>query len=440
MMMIYFYMFFMFPVLILSNCWYLIQNFIMIMILMLMFLMISNFNVYISYFFSLDNFSYGLIILTLLIICLMFLASNFINNSLKMNYFVFIVLFLCLVLIFIFSVMNMFLLYIFFELSLVPLLILIFGWGYQPERLISGLYMFFYTLLASLPFLIIIIYLYENFNTMIFIFIDCSFLSFFFNFCLIFAFLVKLPMFFVHFWLPKAHVQAPISGSMILAGVMLKIGGYGLIRFMFVNELNFLMYSFIWYSLSIFGSVLISILCLIQGDMKCLIAYSSVVHMSMCLMGFLTMSKSGLLGGYLMMIGHGLCSSGLFCLANISYERLLSRSFFLNKGMINYMPSMSFFWFMFCCFNMGCPPSLNFLSEIMIMWSMIGFWSFSYFYIFFISFIGACFSFFLFSYSQHGIYFNNYSYNLGTVREFFLMYIHLMPLFFILFFLLSFFD
>nr|YP_010531276.1 NADH dehydrogenase subunit 4 [Mileewa mira]UXX17535.1 NADH dehydrogenase subunit 4 [Mileewa mira] len=438
MMMIYLYLFFLFPVLFLMNCWYLIQNFIMIIILMFMFFMMSDFYVMISYLFSLDYFSYGLIILTLLIICLMFLASNLIFKMSLMNYFITIVLFLCLILIFIFSVMNMFLLYIFFELSLVPLLILIFGWGYQPERLVSGLYMFFYTLFASLPFLINIIYLYDNYNTMIFNLIHCNFLSFFFNFCLIFAFLVKLPMFFVHFWLPKAHVQAPISGSMILAGVLLKIGGYGFIRFMFMNELNFSTYNYIWYSLSIFGSLLISLLCLIQGDIKCLIAYSSVVHMGMCLMGFLTMSKSGVIGGYLMMIGHGLCSSGLFCLANISYERLLSRSFFLNKGMMSYMPSMSFFWFLFCCFNMGCPPSLNFLSEIMIMWSMIVFWSFSYIFIFLISFMGACFSFFLFSYSQHGLYLNNYSYNLGTVREFFLLYIHLIPLFTILFFLLSF--
>nr|QKN98981.1 NADH dehydrogenase subunit 4 [Mileewa ponta] len=438
MMMIYMYLFFLFPVLFFMNCWFLVQNFIMFMYIIFIFFYVNDFNVLISYFFSIDYFSYGLIILSMFIISLMFLASNLMYYSLTKDYFIFIILFLFFILVIIFSVMNMFLLYIFFELSLVPLLILIFGWGYQSERLVSGLYMFFYTLFASLPFLMIIIYLYKIYNTMIFCLINCDFISFYFNFCLIFVFLVKLPMFFVHFWLPKAHVQAPISGSMILAGVLLKIGGYGLIRFMFLNELSFFSYSYIWYSLSILGSLLISVLCLIQGDMKCLIAYSSIVHMGMCLMGLLTMTKSGLLGGYLMMIGHGLCSSGLFCLANISYERLLSRSFFLNKGMLYYMPSMSFFWFLFCCFNMGCPPSMNFMSEIMIMWSMMMFWLFSYFYIFMISFIGACFSFYLFSYSQHGIYFNVYSYSLGTVREFFLLYVHLIPLFTILFIFLSF--
>nr|QSL98480.1 NADH dehydrogenase subunit 4 [Mileewa alara] len=437
MMMIYLFCFFMIPVMFLFNFWYIIQYLISFMIIYFLVFNINNFYCQVSYFIGMDYISFSLIILTLLIISLMFIASNSIFKSFNNSYFVFSVWILFMILMVIFSVLNMFMLYVFFELSLIPLLVLIFGWGYQPERLISGLFMFFYTLFASLPFLLIIIYLYLFYNSMIFFMINCQFLSFFFNFCMIFAFLVKLPMFMVHFWLPSAHVQAPVSGSMILAGVLLKIGGYGLIRFMSLNELVFLNFGFIWYSISIFGSLLISFLCFVQGDLKCLIAYSSVVHMGMCLMGFLTMTKCGILGGFLMMIGHGLCSSGLFCLANISYERLLSRSFFINKGMMYYMPSMSMYWFMFCCFNMSCPPSINFLSEIMIMCSMVSYWWFSYFYIFFISFICACFSFFLFSYTQHGLCTNMYSYSMGTVREFLLMLIHLVPLFFIIFLILS---
>nr|QFI35940.1 NADH dehydrogenase subunit 4 [Mileewa albovittata] len=437
-MMIFFYYFFMIPVLIFFNSWFLIQYFIIIFFIFLLTYNFSNYFCCISYFFGIDLISYGLIILTLLIICLMFVSSMFIYKKINSNYFIFVIWFLCLILVFIFSVMNMFFLYIFFELSLIPLLILIYGWGYQPERLISGLYMFFYTLFASLPLLLLIIYLYFNCSTMIFCFMNCDFMSFFFNFSMFFAFLVKLPMFMVHFWLPSAHVQAPVSGSMILAGVLLKIGGYGLIRFMSLNELVYTNFSYVWYSISIFGCIVMSMICFIQWDMKCLIAYSSVVHMGMCLMGFLTMTSFGVYGGYLMMIGHGLCSSGLFCLANVSYERLMSRSFFINKGMINYMPSMTLFWFIFCCFNMSCPPSINFLSEIMIMSSMIMFWGISYFYIFYISFVGACFSFFLFSYSQHGMYVNNYSYCLSTVREFLLMLVHLVPLLMIIIFLLSF--
>nr|ATC73054.1 NADH dehydrogenase subunit 4 [Cuerna sp. EMHAU-2015-Zz052311] len=419
---------FLIPLFFMKNIWYLIQFLIIILILMIS---MSNCNVYytnISYYFAFDYISYGLIILTLLISTFMIIASSKIFDLSSNNYFVFMNLLLCFCLILVFSFFNMFLMYLFFEFSLIPLMILIFGWGYQPERLISGLYLFFYTLLASLPLLMIILMMYFNYKSLFFDLNYSYCYSFLVHLFLIIAFLVKLPMFMFHFWLPKAHVEAPISGSMILAGLMLKIGGYGLIRFMFIYENIFMKYSYLWFSLSIVGSFLVSLVCLIQGDMKCLIAYSSIAHMGMSLMGLLTMTKLGLFGSYLMMLGHGLCSSGLFCLANISYERLLSRSFFLNKGMMLYMPSMCMIWFFFCSFNMGCPPSINFISELFIMNSMIFYWNKSIYYLFLISFFSACFSFYLFSFSQHGKFHNMYSCMECSVREYLLMMIHLIPL------------
>nr|WRY72417.1 NADH dehydrogenase subunit 4 [Eurhadina rubra] len=432
MMSIFFYIFFV-TIYFLSNfSWNLFQ--FMMLLLMILMMSYSKFSFFylISYNYGLDFYSYGLIILSLLIISLMIISSNLIKKTFLFNFFLLVNLFLCLCLVLIFSALNMLIMYFFFEFSLIPLLLLIYIWGYQPERLISGLYLFFYTLFASLPFLLIIIYLMMTSMTFFF---DMKYnfsYSFIIHMFMIFAFLVKLPMFMVHFWLSSAHVQAPVAGSMILAGLLLKIGGYGFIRFMPLCEYTFLCYGYVWYSLSLMGCVLVSLVCLTQGDVKCLIAYSSVSHMGMCLIGLLSMSSWGLLGSYLMMISHGLCSSGLFCLANFSYERYLSRSFFLNKGVINLMPSMSFLWFIFCSFNMSCPPSMNFFSEIFIINSMLFYWGNSFLYFIFISFFSACFSYFLYSYIQHGVSHCLYSYNTSSLREFLLMLVHLVPLIFLI--------
>nr|YP_009255461.1 NADH dehydrogenase subunit 4 [Anopheles laneanus]AND46710.1 NADH dehydrogenase subunit 4 [Anopheles laneanus]AWB98337.1 NADH dehydrogenase subunit 4 [Anopheles laneanus] len=417
----------------LERFYWMVQN--LVFLLGFLFMIKINFLsyfTYISYMFGLDMISYGLILLSFWICGLMLMASEkiYLLNNYK-NFFVFMLMMLLMMLLLTFSSMSMFMFYLFFEASLIPTLFLILGWGYQPERLQAGIYLLFYTLLASLPLLIGIFYILNFNNTLSFnLLFNVSFLNMnLLYLCLIFAFLVKMPMFLVHLWLPKAHVEAPVSGSMILAGVLLKLGGYGLLRMFSLLQISGVKYNYWFISISLVGGVLISLICLRQTDLKALIAYSSVAHMGIVLSGLLTLTYWGLTGSYALMIAHGLCSSGLFCLANISYERMGSRSLLINKGLLNFMPSLSLWWFLLCSGNMAAPPTLNLLGEISLLNSIVS-WSWvTMIMLSFLSFFSAAYSLYLFAYSQHGkIYSGNFFFSVGNVREFLLLMLHWLPL------------
>nr|UEP15866.1 NADH dehydrogenase subunit 4 [Thrips setosus] len=383
-----------------------------------------------NFFICFDFFSFLMIILTFWIIFLSIISSLKILGSSSSKLFMMFFLLLFSFLFMFFIVSNLMMFFFFFESTLIPTLFIIVGWGNKVERMKSGYYLFFYTLFGSMPMLVSIFFLKKVNFSLVFFFFEINFFYYMVYFFLIFSLLIKMPMFLVHSWLPKAHVEAPLSGSMVLAGVLLKMGGYGIYRFLNLYK-GFLNLNLIWIYISLWGGILSSMICLRQVDLKSIIAFSSVSHMSLVIMGLLTFSSSSLIGSLMLMVAHGLCSSGLFFLANVLYERSGSRSIFLNKGLMSMFPSLSIWWFIFCSFNMACPPSLNLVSEIFLMNGLVS-WSFSFVvFLMILSFLGGVYNLFLFSFCNHGsLYSSIFFFNSCYLIEYYILYMHFFPIFF----------
>lgn len=356
---------------------------------------------------GLESLNWALRALLVFILLISLLACWATQTNLNSTIFLFNVLALILIIILTFNSLHLLNFYIMFEISLLPIFFIVLGWGYQPERLGARIALLFYTLTASLPLLLTIIWLSNN-SYYSFFFLNSSALtqwagihSFFLSFILLTGFLVKLPIFSLHQWLPKAHVEAPVVGSMILAAVLLKLGGFGLYRLLNSISLNADRILFIS-SVTAVGGGLIAILCLRQLDIKVLIAYSSVRHMAFTAVGYLSGITFGVLSATLIIIRHGVCSSALFAGANTLYQRSHSRLITLNKGTINFLPSFSFFWFIICLGNIGAPPTVNCVREILGVITCINLSDSMTFPVVLLTFFAAAYTLVLYRTTQHG--------------------------------------
>lgn len=394
----------------------------------------------ISFILGSDSISTPLIVLRCWLAPLSLLARKKRLKSapiLKQRLFIVLILTITAALIITFSSLELVLFYIAFETTLIPTLILITRWGAQMERFQAGLYFIFYTLVGSLPLLVSLLTIYFSSLTLTLTKTELIWAPRYSLHSLkiwwalsIIAFLIKMPIYGFHLWLPKAHVEAPVAGSMILAAILLKLGGYGLSRL--ISLFSVASASSISLLLIIFcswGALITSIICIRQTDLKALIAYSSVGHMRIVAAGIFSQTPWGLKGALILMIAHGLVSSALFSLANTIYERKGTRTLAVTRGFKLILPLRTIWWLLMCVSNLGLPPSPKLIGEIMILTSLIR-WSPWLFPILGLSTVfGAIYSLMVYQLSQQGPptkYLAKVP--LSFTREHLLAFLHLFPL------------
>jgi len=318
----------------------------------------------------LDSIAASLLILRVLV-C--YLTTSTTKVRFKRKKLLWLTQLMLIVLLLAFTSNNVLQFYAAFEISLIPIILMISGWGYQPERITAIYFILLYTITASLPLLVWILTVSSmgsTFSSLALVPIANSGYLTLKSLVLITGFLVKFPIFAFHLWLPKAHVEAPLVGSIILAAILLKLGGFGIWRCLttLINSSWTLWVQ----SVSLTGGALIALVCIRQNDIKVLIAYSSVAHIRIVIAALSSQTNYGAWGALALIVAHGVASSAIFKAADSIYQLNHTRRLVLTAGILGMAPYLTLIIFICCLGRIGAPPTINLLREIICINRLVG--------------------------------------------------------------------